>query len=79
VFPHPQARASSAAKSTSGNLSPSPHDEKQSTCKTLSSSGFLLGGLYVPFLGIIPYFLQYTDVILTRKKKGKCERRRTDE
>jgi hypothetical protein len=30
------------------------------------------------FLGIIPYFLQYTDVIPTRRKKGGSESERAD-
>jgi hypothetical protein len=46
---------------------------KRGRVKHSPTSGFLLGGLYVLFLGIIPYFLQYTDVIPTSKKKENAK------
>jgi hypothetical protein len=72
VSPHPQPRASSTAKSTSENLLPSPHDEKERTCKTLSNFRFPARGIIRTVAGnysVLPAIHGY-DSDKKRRKEG---------
>jgi hypothetical protein len=78
MSPHLQPRVSSTAKSTSGNLSPSPTTRTRRH-KTLSSFRFPARRITCNVLGIIPYFLQYTDVSPTGRKAGAGGRMKEEE
>jgi hypothetical protein len=75
VFPHPQPRASSDAKSTSRNLSPSPHDEKERTCKTVSNIRLPARGIIRNVSGNYSILHAIHGCDSDKKVEWKCERK----